>query len=58
MELLTNLCGIAEEMVGADIACCDGSLEDDGSCNFAIGLRNKKVASRKKKTADSGAARS
>ena len=23
------------------------SLEDDGSCNFAIGLRNKKVASKK-----------
>ena len=33
--------------MGADIACCDGSLEDDGSCNFAIGLRNKKVASKK-----------
>ena len=25
------------------------TLEDDGSCNFAIGLRNKKVASKKKK---------
>ena len=26
-----------------------GILEDDDSCNFAIGLRNKKVASRRKK---------
>ena len=25
------------------------SVEDDGSCNFAIGLRNKKVASKKTK---------
>ena len=34
--------------MGADIACCDGSLEDDGSCNFAIGLRNKKKVASKK----------
>ena len=33
-----------------EVACHQmGILEDDGSCNFAIGLKNKKVATKKTK---------
>ena len=47
---LRNISKKSSESLLMEVACHHMStLEDDGSCNFAIGLRNKKVASKKMK---------
>ena len=45
---LKNISRATSDSLLMEVACHHvSSLEDDGSCNFAIGLRNKKVASKK-----------
>ena len=45
---LKNISRATSDSLLMEVACHHvSSLEDDGSCNFAIGLRNKTVASKK-----------
>ena len=47
---LKNISRATSDSLLMEVACHHvSSLEDDGSCNFAIGLRNKKVANKKTK---------